>query len=234
MMPGKIDVEVVGTLQQRIESCLNVLDVLLTSSQAIVSSVVIADKNCSETTHDSQMTLIKSVMKIMGLRDIKTISKNASLAEVGMDSLMSVEIKQVLEREYDVFLTAQQLRSITFGKLEEMSTASNDVMSMGRELHLDTLFRNLGDEKNSDQTLLAINAVTKKPTILFIPGKRGTREICQNPSIFLKFPPNPPIPSNIFTISSNSSHSLKVSRVSVAAYGMHSVRKSTKQPKCCS
>lgn len=178
MTDGKIDVEVVGTLQQRIESCLNVLDVLLTSPQAIVSSVVIADKNASEASQDNQLTLIKSVMKIMTIRDIKSISKNTSLAEVGMDSLMSVEIKQVLEREFDVFLTTQQLRSITFADLEEMSATAikNDGGSSPkeRETQLDMLFKNLGDESLCNETLLPINMVEKKPNIVFIPGEKHT------------------------------------------------------------
>lgn len=178
MTNGKIDVEVVGTLQQRIESCLNVLDVLLTSSQAIVSSIVVADKNSHETTQDNQLTLIKSVMKIMGIRDVKSISKNASLAEVGMDSLMSVEIKQVLERGFDVFLTAQQLRSITFAKLEEMSAANTSERNSSsspreRETHLEILFKNLGDESVCDETLVSINSVTTSPSVIFIPGKDG-------------------------------------------------------------
>lgn len=176
MTNGKIDVEVVGTLQQRIESCLNVLDVLLTSPQAIVSSIIVADKYSHETTQDNQLTLIKSVMKIMGIRDIKSISKNASLAEVGMDSLMSVEIKQVLEREFDVFLTAQQLRSITFLKLEEMSAANTSDRNSSpkeRETHLEILFKNLGDESVCDETLVSINSVTTSPSVIFIPGKDG-------------------------------------------------------------
>lgn len=123
---GNIDVEVVGTLQQPIGSCLNVLDILLTSPQAIVSSIILPERNSTEATQDNQMTLIKSVMKIMGIRDMKNLSKNASLADIGMDSLMSVEIKQMMEREFDVVFSAQQVRSITIGKLDKMSTTTSD------------------------------------------------------------------------------------------------------------
>lgn len=176
MTNGKIDVEVVGTLQQRIESCLKVLDDLLTSPQAIVSSVVIAEKHNSETAQDSQMTITKSVLKIMGIRDIKTVSKNASLAEVGMDSLMAVEIKQMLEREFDVFLSPQQLRSLTFGKLEEISNGNsmeNDAAA-ANEAQLNILFRSLGDESISNQILLPLNNVgNSTPSIIFIPGVRS-------------------------------------------------------------
>ncbi|XP_055326066.1 fatty acid synthase-like [Sitodiplosis mosellana] len=176
MLQGK-DIEVVGTMQQRIESCLNVLDTLLTSPQAIVSSIVVADKHAGEAGQDGQMTLIKSVMKIMGIRDIKSISKNASLAELGMDSLMSVEIKQVLEREFDVFLTPQQLRSVTFAKLEELSSsgAKHEAKASNEpQIPANILFQNLGDESMSDITLLPINNLAaKSPQIIFIPGIEG-------------------------------------------------------------
>lgn len=52
----------------------------------------------------------------LGVRDVETVSKQASLAELGMDSMMAVEIKQTLEREYEVFLTAQDIRGLTFAK----------------------------------------------------------------------------------------------------------------------
>ncbi len=41
-----------------------------------------------------------------------------------MDSMMGVEIKQTLEREFEVFLTPQDIRSLTFAKLYEISAAS--------------------------------------------------------------------------------------------------------------
>lgn len=174
MAQDKIDIEVAGTLQQRIASCLNALDVLLTVPQAIVSSVVVADKNGGDTTHDTQLSLIKSVMKIMGIRDIKTISTNTSLAELGMDSLMSVEIKQMLEREFDIFLTAQELRAITFGKFQEMSNASHNGRTEKQIDAKSELFRNLGDEATSELAVIKINAQNEQnnePCAVIIPGK---------------------------------------------------------------
>jgi fatty acid synthase len=43
-----------------------------------------------------------------------------------MDSMMGVEIKQTLEREFEVFLTPQDIRSLTFAKLYEISAASEN------------------------------------------------------------------------------------------------------------
>lgn len=111
MAEDKIDMEIGGTLQQRISSCLVELDALLTTEkEPIVSSMVVAEKRVGS---DGKANLIECVSNIMGIRDIKTVSSTATLSEVGMDSLMAVEIKQTLEREFEIFLTPQDLRSMT-------------------------------------------------------------------------------------------------------------------------
>lgn len=79
-----------GTLQQRISSCLQELDPLLTiDSEPVVSSMVVAEKRIGS---DGKGNLIECVCNIMGIRDIKTVSSTASLSEVGMDSLVSVAL----------------------------------------------------------------------------------------------------------------------------------------------
>lgn len=78
MAESKIDIEIAGTVQQRIAACLNVLDNLLSSEHAVVSSMVIAQKHAL-----SKMNLIQSVLHIMGIRDLKSVSKNSTLAELG-------------------------------------------------------------------------------------------------------------------------------------------------------
>jgi len=48
------------------------------------------------------------------------VARHTPLPELGMDSMMAVEIKQTLEREFDVFLTTQDIRYLNFAKLIEM------------------------------------------------------------------------------------------------------------------
>lgn len=61
-----------------------------------------------------------------GLRDLKTISLHSTLAELGMDSMMAVEIKQTLEREFQVFLTPQDIRGMTFSKLQDLAAQTEN------------------------------------------------------------------------------------------------------------
>ena len=58
-----------------------------------------------------------------GIRNLKTVSMNSTLAELGMDSVITVEIKETLEREFEVYLTPQEIRNLTFVSLHELSVA---------------------------------------------------------------------------------------------------------------
>ncbi|XP_036142705.1 fatty acid synthase-like isoform X1 [Monomorium pharaonis] len=107
-----------GTLQQKISCCLDELDKFLLQSQPVVSSMVVAEKKTGSIGHGTPTEIIADILNI---KDIKVVSRSISLAELGMDSMMAVEIKQTLEREFDIFLTTQELSNLTFAKLNEMS-----------------------------------------------------------------------------------------------------------------
>ncbi|KAJ6625428.1 Fatty acid synthase [Pseudolycoriella hygida] len=187
MAEDKLDMEISGTLQQRISSCLVELDVLLTSTDPIVGSMVVAEKRAGS---GGKGNIIDSVLNIMGIRDIKQISMTASLSEVGMDSLVFVELKQTLEREFEIFLSPQDLRALTFARLQELSDArvkdgaENVKLKLASEskgLGLDLILRNLGDEKNRRQPLIRLSTknISEKfnSCMLIVPGIEGVAGI---------------------------------------------------------
>ena len=179
MQEDMLDMEIGGTLQQRISSCLEEMNVLMTFNEPIVSSMVVAEKNIRG---GGKGNMIETVMNIMSIRDIKSISINTSLSELGMDSLMAVEIKQTLEREFELFLSPQDLRALTFMKLKEFVDAreSNDdkaKLKLASD-NIPMMLRNIGDEANSDKTILRLESKDKsensKSLALIIPGLEGT------------------------------------------------------------
>ena len=112
------NVVVSGTLPQGIFSCLAQLDNFLTQKAPIVSSMVVAEKRAGGA---GALNIVDTVINIMGIKDSKSVSPHTSLAELGMDSMMAVEIKQTLEREFEIFLTAADIRGLNFAKLMEIS-----------------------------------------------------------------------------------------------------------------
>lgn len=70
----------------------------------------------------SKLNILERIMSIMSIRDIKSLSMETSLSELGIDSLMTVEILHTLELEYDLVIAAQELRSLTLAKLEKYAS----------------------------------------------------------------------------------------------------------------
>lgn len=117
MQESNTELVIGGTLQQRITNCLDVLDKFLRQEEPIVSSMVVAEKRSGSGRFDNA---IDAVAHILGLRDIKIVSPHSTLPELGMDSIMAVEIKQILEQEYDIILSPQEMRSLTFARIQEL------------------------------------------------------------------------------------------------------------------
>ncbi|KYM96882.1 Fatty acid synthase [Cyphomyrmex costatus] len=112
-----------GTSRQKISCCLDKLDMFLLQSRPIMSSMVVAEKRV-ERHGFGRNSLVATVANILGISKINTVSPNSSLAELGMGSLMIVEMKHTLEREFDLFLTLQEISNLTFAKLTKMFVTS--------------------------------------------------------------------------------------------------------------
>ena len=129
---GNNDTEVGGTLPQRMSSCLATMDSFLQQPHPVLAAMVLADKS-KPGDSANQVGLLEAVGNILGIKDVKTVNANNSLADLGMDSLMGTEIKQTLERNYDLVLSAQEIRVLTFAKLQELSSGSGQGETPGSQ-----------------------------------------------------------------------------------------------------
>lgn len=163
-----------GTLPQRITNCLEVLDSLLNGNETIVSSMIVAEKKFDDV---KKGNIIDTIFNIMSIRDRKAISMDTTLSRLGMDSLMGVEIQQVLERDYDVALSPQEMRTLTLSQLEKRvhSKETGDAVSGKLPEGIELLLTSFGDENTSDQTILKLESASDKGNtkMLIVPGIEG-------------------------------------------------------------
>lgn len=199
------EVVIGGTLQQKISDCLEIMDNLMSQPKyPIVSSMVVAEKR---STGSNAGTIVDTVINILGLRDLKTISLHSTLAELGMDSMMAVEIKQTLERQFEVFLTPQDIRSMTFAKLQEIGASDDKEKKVETEVvstsqvpavGLNYLIRAIGEESCAYNTLVRMPSLKENgstveqpttilPTLFLIPGLEGIASIMEPLSKNLDF-----------------------------------------------
>lgn len=113
-----------------------------------------------------------------------------------MDSMMVVEIKQTLEREFEVFLTAQDIRSLNFAKLQEMSSKSGESdKKQGGEAGepiagLQLLVRLVGNEDLNPDICLKLNKKgdADKGELFLVPGIEGVASVFKILASKLKAP----------------------------------------------
>ncbi|XP_068199679.1 fatty acid synthase [Antennarius striatus] len=113
-----------GTLPQRITSCLDVLDLFLCQQQPVMSSFVQAERTVVTSGAGSQRNLVDAVAHILGAQDVNSLNEDTSLADLGLDSLMGVEVRQTLERDYDIVMAMREIRQLTIKKLRELARSN--------------------------------------------------------------------------------------------------------------
>ncbi|KAJ0178567.1 hypothetical protein K1T71_006390 [Dendrolimus kikuchii] len=155
---GGDQVEVSGTVPQRVASCMEALGALLARPHAVAASLVLADKRRGQ--QAPSQDLVRSVANILGIKDPAAVAASANLAELGMDSLMGAEIKQTLERGYDIVLGVQEIRALTFGKLRYKEKSGDIKRNFGRWIIVNGL--SLQFEIDSGASVSVISDVTFK------------------------------------------------------------------------
>ncbi|CAH1774053.1 unnamed protein product [Owenia fusiformis] len=172
---GGNDTIVGGTLPQRLHSCLSTIDTFLSQDCPVVSSVVLPERFEGERNKKgSKSSIADMVAHILGIKDISSVSPTITLADIGLDSLMGVEVKQALEREYDLVLSMREIRLLTMESL--LAMAENDCQPADEstnETNSITLKNNV-DERYDLQhimpnvTLLKLNNVDNGKSPVFI------------------------------------------------------------------
>ncbi|XP_067204115.1 fatty acid synthase-like [Linepithema humile] len=189
-----------GTLQQKISSCLVELEKFLLQNRPIVSSMIVSEKKTRLSGLDN---IVEIVANIMNIRNMKIINQNTSLAELGMDSMMTVEIRQTFEREFDILLTPRELRTLTFAKLIEMSnvnvsneTQTEEATEAATDINKTYLTKEqkllFGVLRNQDFVSeicldLPTNTVDNSTHVFFIPGLDGCGTIFNHLTLRIKF-----------------------------------------------
>ena len=120
---GTDNLVIIGTIAQRMPSCLQIMDQLLQSGKAICLSFVKSEPKLES--GGGKGNLLKKLGHILGMDDIKKVDPSTKFLKLGMDSLMAVEIQQYIERECGVSMSAQDIRELTIAKV--LDIANEDV-----------------------------------------------------------------------------------------------------------
>ncbi|XP_055691136.1 fatty acid synthase-like [Lutzomyia longipalpis] len=132
---GDNNTNIGGTLPQRMSSCLQTMDLFMQQPHPVLASMVVAEKRKVDSA--GQLSIAACVANILGIRNIEKVPNGLSLTDLGLDSLMGTEIKQTLERNYDLVLNVQEIKQLTFGKLLEYDRKAKTT-SISEEISVET------------------------------------------------------------------------------------------------
>nr|XP_050028975.2 fatty acid synthase-like [Dermacentor andersoni] len=113
------DATIAGTTPQRISSCIKLMDRFLNQNHPVVSSCVKADLSMEDESNNCD--LIEVIARILGVKDAASLDSAICFTELGMDSLMAVEVRQEIERHIGLTLSVQEIRQLTINGLQELS-----------------------------------------------------------------------------------------------------------------
>lgn len=107
----------IGLSQQRMDRWLFLLEDILFSKCAIVSCIQVAHESNVE-----ESNVFANVLQVFGVKDINKVRASATLADLGIDSLIVSEVKQILEREVNVVLSVEEIKGLTVDGLKKITS----------------------------------------------------------------------------------------------------------------
>ncbi|XP_071034019.1 fatty acid synthase [Parasteatoda tepidariorum] len=191
------DVVIGGTVPQRIHSCLSVLDKFLQQSHPVVSSFVPYQPSETTSQKSSKHNVLSTVANIFGIKDMSSINPEQSLGELGMDSLMGVEVKQFLERDFDLVLTVPELRQLKIKDLKELEGGadSSETQKPTEKTTADDDFNaflqfswDVKKQLVPSSTIVPLNSVKSGVPLIVIHPIEGTTDMLKSLSKNLKCP----------------------------------------------
>ncbi|OQV25865.1 Fatty acid synthase [Hypsibius exemplaris] len=131
-----------------------------------------------ETGPQDKSYLPQAVAKIMGIKDFASLDMFLSLGDYGIDSLMAMELGRILERDFNLSLTLQEIRSLCIRDICLMSGATNAVEAakfseVRSEFERPVLLENVSKHYNLGElmpkaTLVLLRQVQETKETLFI------------------------------------------------------------------
>ncbi|XP_075746848.1 fatty acid synthase-like isoform X2 [Rhipicephalus microplus] len=116
------DATIAGTVPQRISSCIALMDQFLNQNHPVVSSCVKADPTTEVSKNKGG--IVEVIAQILGMKDSSRLNPTTSLSELGMDSLMAVEVRQAIERHVSLTLSMKEIRQLTIEALRKLGEST--------------------------------------------------------------------------------------------------------------
>lgn len=119
------DMVLLGTRAQRLHSCFDTLDEFLSQNSPVRISYI-RNVECNSKKHSGDTHNLISIMsRLLGIKDLSTLDPEVTLAGLGVDSLIAVEIKQTLDKVFSKQFSMKEVRGLKIRDLLNFSPSSS-------------------------------------------------------------------------------------------------------------
>ncbi|XP_029673475.1 fatty acid synthase-like [Formica exsecta] len=117
-----------AVLMQHLSSCFATMDIFLQQPYAVLLSTVIAEKSVN---NSDKVDFDQIIRNILGIENVYSITPDDNFEKLGIDSLAYMEIKQILERDYNIMLSFREMRALTVNEMRGLlaSAVSRDFLT---------------------------------------------------------------------------------------------------------
>ncbi|CAL1301759.1 unnamed protein product [Larinioides sclopetarius] len=131
---------IAGAVAQSAKSCLKSLDIFCQQDCPVVASYMPVEQSKKS----DQGNILKQILKILGVEDITQINMTRRLSEIGIDSIVGSQIKQMIESACDVDVTIHDILEMNLDDIKAiLKNADRDKSSSQAPALITTIKINL-------------------------------------------------------------------------------------------
>ncbi len=124
--------------------------------------------------------LLSQLWSSLGV-DPKSTPSCVTLGEIGMESIIAVELQQTLERDYDIKLSMADIKKITVGQMIEFQSGNKEnIRNLSKEIKIMRVNLNKIKFLIPTETHSRLNAVQNGNPIYFLPPVEGIFSTLEN------------------------------------------------------
>ncbi|CAG2170549.1 unnamed protein product, partial [Oppiella nova] len=160
--------------KQRIHSCCDVLDKLLTISEPIVTSYIIMDQ-IRQTTGTRETRLVSELWRMLGI-DPGVTPNHVTLGELGLESMYALELQQEFQRQWNINVTLNHIKTITIGMFKDYEVGTGA-----------SIRKHLDDLKKARSAMLKHKFIIPTDKFVRLNGVITGRPVYLMPTLFVSF-----------------------------------------------
>jgi fatty acid synthase len=123
------EVQISGCVPQAVWSFLDNLDTIISHPDPIILNIVLPEQKLQK---QGQLTTVEKILHLLSSKNLKSIPPETTLSNLGADSIASMEISNILQKEFGVQITPKKIGALSISEMLELEQTHDSERSTNR------------------------------------------------------------------------------------------------------